>query len=250
VPIRFEALVQRARQDDDVVGLVLGGSRGKGAHVDERSDYDVYVVLRDEQAVARWAGEFPTRHGDPVEVLPMSLASFREHGAPGSATAWNAYTFAHVEPLVDKLGGEIAALAAAKAVVDPATAAAPLDDYVNSYYRSAKNARLGLVVEAHLDAAESVSPFLAFLFAAFGRVRPFNKWLRWELERHPLEPPWTADELLPRLERIVATGSIAHQQALFRDAERLARSRGLGAVVDGWEPDVAWLRGEGGDRRA
>jgi hypothetical protein len=34
------------------------------------------------------------------------------------------------------------------------------------------------------------------------------------------------------------------QQALFRDAERLAREHGFGEVIDGWEPDVAWLRGE------
>jgi len=69
-------------------------------------------------------------------------------------------------------------------------------------------------------------------------VRPYNKWLCWELEQHPLT--WND---LPRLERIVATGGLADQQALFRDAEALARKRGLGAVIDGWEPDVARLRG-------
>ncbi|MEX2645868.1 MAG: hypothetical protein WD249_06370 [Gaiellaceae bacterium] len=46
-----------------------------------------------------------------------------------------------------------------------------------------------------------------------------------------------------RLERILA-GDEAEQQALFRDAERLARSRGLGEVIDGWEPDVPFLRGD------
>lgn len=139
--------------------------------------------------------------------------------------------------------GQIAELVAAKAHVDPSSAAGPLDAYVNSYYRSAKNARDGLLFEARLDAAESVPYFLEFLFGVHGRVRPYNKWLRWELEEHPLDPPWTADELGPRLERILA-GDEAEQQALFRDAERLARSRGLGEVVDGWEPDVPRLRGD------
>lgn len=148
---------------------------------------------------------------------------------------------AHVTPLVDR--GQIAELVAAKAHVDPSSAAGPLDAYVNSYYRSAKNARDGLLFEARLDAAESVPYFLEFLFGVHGRVRPYNKWLRWELEEHPLDPPWTADELGPRLERILA-GDEAEQQALFRDAERLARSRGLGEVVDGWEPDVPRLRGD------
>jgi hypothetical protein len=72
-------------------------------------------------------------------------------------------------------------------------------------------------------------------------VRPYNKWLQWELEQHPL--PLSATDLLGRLERIARTGEIGEQQALFRHAEALARDKGLGDVIDSWEPDVAWLRG-------
>lgn len=52
-----------------------------------------------------------------------------------------------------------------------------------------------------------------------------------------------ADRLLPRLDRILGD-SLVDQQALFRDVERVARSAGLSDVIDAWEPDVAWLRGE------
>jgi hypothetical protein len=123
--------------------------------------------------------------------------------------------------------------------VDPATAADPLDGYVNSYYRSAKNARAGLELGSLLDAQESIPQYLQFAFAVHGRVRPYNKWLEWELEHHPL--PVEVD--LSRLERIARTGALAEQQALFRATESLARERGHGATIDGWEPDVAWLRG-------
>jgi hypothetical protein len=234
-------LLREAEADPDVVGIVLGGSRGKGALVTNRSDCDVYVIVRDEAALTRWTERHPFRHGDPLEVISMTVERFREHAVPGSPTAWNAYTFAHVTPLVDR--GQIGELVMSKGRVDPASAAEPLDGYVNCYYRSAKNARDGRPFEAKLDAAESVPYFLEFLFRAFGHVRPYNKWLRWELENHPLEPPWTADDLLPRLERLLA-GDEAEQQALFRDAERLARARGLGEVIDGWEPDVPFLRGD------
>ena len=237
----FESLLGEAEADPDVLGVVLGGSRGKGELVTEHSDHDVYVILRDEAAYERWSAAHPLRHGDPVEVITMSLERFRDHALPGSPSAWNAYTFAHVTPLVDR--GGIAELLAEKGRVDPATAGEPLDDYVNYYYRSAKSARDGRPFEARLDAAESVPSFLEFLFAVFGRVRPYNKWLRWELERHPLEPPWTADELLPRLERIL-DGDLDEQPALFRDAERLARERGLGEVIDGWGPDIPFLRAD------
>jgi hypothetical protein len=90
---------------------------------------------------------------------------------------------------------------------------------------------------------ESISPFLTMLFALHGRVRPFNKFLRWELEAYPLEDPcWRSEVLLPRL-RQIAGGDLDTQQSLFRDAEALALSRGLGAVIDSWEPDVRPLGG-------
>jgi len=237
----FDRLLREAEADPEVVGLILGGSRGKNAYVTARSDHDVYVIVASDQACARWAKAYPTSHGDPLEVMPATLDSFREHARPGSPTAWNAYTFAHVEPVLDKLNGEIATIAVAKGRVDPASAGPLLDEYINLLYRSAKSARDGLLVEARFDAAESVSSFLDFLFAVHGRVRPYNKWLRWELEQHPLETPWTI-ELVPRLERVL-NGDRNEQASLFRDAEALARRKKLGDVVEGWEPDLSWLRG-------
>ena len=77
------------------------------------------------------------------------------------------------------------------------------------------------------------------MFNVHGRIRPYNTWLEWELREHPL--PVEVD--LELLRRIGASGEIGAQQQLFRSTERLAREAGLGAVVDGWEPDLEWLRG-------
>ena len=77
-------------------------------------------------------------------------------------------------------------------------------------YRSAKNARAGLELGALLDAQESIAYYLEFVFAAHGRVRPYNKWLEWELREHPL--PATVD--LSRLEQIARTGDSRQQRAL------------------------------------
>ena len=124
-------------------------------------------------------------------------------------------------------------------------AAAALDDYVNSYYRAARNHQNDLPFEARLDAVESVGHFLTALFALHRRVRPFNKFLGWELRREPLgDETWSVDVLFPRLQRIIGPGDLAEQQALFRDVEVQARAEGHGGVIDGWEPDVAWLRGD------
>lgn len=223
----FEELLREAEADPEVVGVVLSGSRGKGTFVTESSDYDVWVIVRDGAPCA------PHRRGGLLDVVTVTLAEFERHPPD--------YAFAHVTPLLDRVG--VAELVAAKGRVDPASAGEPLDGYMNLLYRSLKNARDGRVFEARLDAAESVPYFLEFLFRAFGRVRPYSKWLRWELENHPLEPPWSADELLPRMERIL-TGAEGEQRSLFSDAERLARARGLGDVIEGWEPDVPFLRGD------
>ena len=222
----LDALLEEARGDDNVVGVVLFGSRGRGAFVTEQSDWDVFVVVRENR------GERPFVHGARLETVEVTVDELR------SPPAWNRYALAWLEPQLDKTG-EVAAAMLDAVRVDPATAGEPLDGYVNLYYRSAKNARAGLALASLLDAQESVGWFLEFVFAVHGRLRPYNKWLEWELEHHPL--PWSD---LPRLERIARTGDLAEQQALFRDAEALARSNGLGAVIDGWEPDVAWLRGE------
>lgn len=222
----LEPLLAEARDDENVVGIVVFGSRGKGAFVTERSDWDVFVVVREHR------GERPFVHGSAVETVEVTPDELR------NLPAWNRYSLAWLEPQLDKTG-EVAAAMKDATRVDPAGAGEPLDGYVNSYYRSAKNARVGLEFASLLDAQESIRWFLEFVFAVHGRLRPYNKWLAWELENHPL--PWNN---LPRLERIARTADLVEQQALFRDAESLARSHGFGAVIDSWEPDGAWLRGD------
>jgi predicted nucleotidyltransferase len=225
----YHALVEEFTADQNVIGLILGGSRGRGLYIREDSDWDLYVVLRDGALLDEYAARYPSQHGDRIEVLLRS-----PRGLDNEPT-WNRYTFCHLEPLLDRSEGWLAETLRRLTTVDPATAGEPLDAYVNQYYRAVKGTdETGRL----LDAAESVWWFLEFVFAVHGRLRPYNKWLSWELEQHPLT--WND---LPRLERIVATGGLADQQALFRDAEALARKRDLGAVIDGWEPDVARLRG-------
>lgn len=220
----LDELLEQAREDENVIGVVVHGSRGRGLHVHEESDWDVILVVRELR------GQYDSERGGKLEAFEMtSLAHLPKWMLP--AVTWTT-------PALDKTGA-VAAQLAEVTKVDPATAAEPLDGYVNSYYRSAKNARAGLELASLLDAQESIPPYLEFVFAAHGRVRPYNKWLEWELEHHPL--PVEVD--LARLEGIARTGDLSEQQALFRETEALARARGHGATIDGWEPDLAWLRG-------
>jgi hypothetical protein len=240
----YDELVERAGADDDVLGLILTGSRGRGFRVRPDSDHDVRLVLRDDAE-----DTYSTPHGSPVEVAVLTASEFERVGLPGSGSEWDRYSYVDCQVVLDKLDGEISRLVDAKAHLTESEAhvlaAAALDDYVNSYYRAARNHQNDLPLEARLDAAESAGHFLTALFALHRRVRPFNKFLGWELRRRPLgDEAWSVDVLLPRLQRIVGPGDLAEQQALFRAVEALARAEGHGGVIDGWEPDVAWLRGD------
>ena len=221
----LDELLAEAREDENVIGVVVHGSRGRGLHLHEGSDWDVVVVVRER------TGRYDSaERGGELEASEVTnLADLPKWMLP--AVTWTT-------PALDKTG-VVAAQLAEVTKVDPATAAEPLDGYVNSYYRSAKDARAGLGLAALLDAQESIPHYLDFVFAAHGRVRPYNKWLEWELREHPL----SVEVELDRLERVARTGDLGDQQALFRETEALARELGHGATIDGWEPDVAFLRG-------
>jgi predicted nucleotidyltransferase len=223
----LDELIARARADENVIGVIHSGSRGRDAYVTETSDWDAFVIVHEER------GDYESLRGSGLELSEVTLAVL---AAPPD---WARPAFLSLTPQLDKTG-EVAEALRAATTVDPATAGRPLDAYVNSYYRSAKNARVGLDLASLLDAQESIPRYLEFVFAVHGRVRPYNKWLEWELREHPL----SVELDLARLERIGRTGALAEQQALFRETEALAREHGHGETIDGWAPDIGWLRGD------
>jgi hypothetical protein len=238
----FRSVLGRAEADPNVAGLVVFGSRGAGVFVTERSDHDVFVVLHAMDAA--WSAG----HGAPVELVPIPLGEFETYALRGSPWAWNRPSFLRARVVLDRLHGGIARMVERKSRLEPdeiaEVAPSALDDYVNSAYRSLRNAAGDRELAARLDAADPVGPLLTFLFAIDGRVRPFAKYLETEVADRPLAIP----DPLPRISAILATADPAVQHAVFRDVESIARARGMGEVIDGWQPDVPFLRGEGPGR--
>jgi hypothetical protein len=220
--LTFEGLVERARRDERVVGVFLGGSRGKGANVRPESDYDVRLV------VTAPVPELDGPRGRHVDVGVMTLDRFR-----GEFPEWDRYTLTRARALVDKTGEIQRVIDEKGRLSEDETESIPplaLNFYMNSLYRGLKRpAGIG----GRLHRAEATGHVLTLLFALEGRLRPFHDYLEWELEHYPLAG-W--DDLLPLLE--------GDQRALFRRVEHHVRERGLGDVVDRWEPDVALMRGE------
>jgi hypothetical protein len=158
------------------------------------------------------------------------------------------YIFAHTQVLRDRLGGQLNAIVREAATL-PARSRerlpTMLDAYLNLLSRSLKCARDGRPLEAHLDAAESIDLAVWVIFAMHQRLRLPNKYLPWELQRHPFDTE-QCDEtrLLGRVQRILTGGDPATQRSLFRDIESTARANGLGETVDGWGIDLKLMHGD------
>jgi hypothetical protein len=230
----FERLVAVATQEPSILGVILSGSRGRGTGgVD--SDWDCYVVVDDH---AHDDGVRSVREIDDrlLDCTAVGFAEFERYAVWGSDNFWEAYAFAHVTTSYDSLEGGIADIAARKEFLgeDAAdrVARAALDAFVNQCVRASKDRRDGNDDAAVLDSAEAVSAALEAIFALDGRVRPYNRYLAWELERHPLElfPGIDVVDVVKRL----ASADAQAASELFRLLERVARSAGIGDVIDAW----------------
>lgn len=227
-----------------MLGVVLSGSQAREGTATSLSDHDVLLVIDD----AREAPAGEERRDARLDVTVMPLREFRGHALPGSGTEWNRAAFTRAKVLKDTEEGLIAELVEQKGKLTPGEASecAPglLDAFLNSIYRCLKNDRDGNTVAARLDAAECVPFHLAYVFALHERVRPYNKYLSWELRHHPLgRHAWAHDHLLGLLAEVVSPRCATAVRQLFKELEPHARSAGHGHVLDSWGDDVLLMRG-------
>ncbi|MGW7541533.1 hypothetical protein ACWGKQ_10510 [Streptomyces sp. NPDC054770] len=243
-PITYDAFVELAAADSAVVGLVLKGSQAHDGMITPHSDHDLYVVVADDARtdLTRFAGH----RSAELDLVVVTLTEFRGAGIPG----WERYALARAQIVLDRLDGGIARILADWARLDADEAfrgsGGWLDAYANSLYRSLKNHRDGRALAARLDAADSMRLLLELLFALHRRPRPYNKYLEWELARHPL-PGWDTDVLLRAVDRISATGDVTLQRRLFTLVEKAAREAGHEEVLDAWGDDLDFMRPQEAD---
>ena len=233
-------LLPRVDADAGVLGAILTGSRAREGTSTPDSDTDVLLVV-DGAARGRWSGI----RSRELDIGIYTLDELSHPGLPATdpESWWNRYAFAHTVVLRDRLDGEIARLAKAQATYTGVEAAAIcsefLDGYLNFAIRSLKSDRDGRGFESRLDAGESIAWALVTVYALEERVRPYNKYLAWELRRHPLRNPEFAGDTLPALiDAIRGSGDTEAQRDLFRRIDSAARAAGHSSVIDGWGDDL------------
>jgi predicted nucleotidyltransferase len=228
---KFDETLTRLIADPAVIAVILTGSAARGMAT-VHSDHDVIVVVREyDDAHPR-----TTYHSPEIDEIVYDLEDLADSTDP--AYQWARWQFRGAQILLDRTDNEIAPLIEKQAVPTPEArdaAREALDGYINQIYRAAKNRRDGRLIQAQLDTMESVAWCLKAIFALHGRLRPYNKYLLWELKNHPLGAPWDADTIPDRIAQDPAE--------LFDDIETLARTRGHGDVIDGWdESEIELIR--------
>lgn len=235
------------RDDATMLGVVLSGSAARGM-ANEHSDVDVYVVRTDDGGAG-----LETSRSRAIDEIPTTLAELEAPGVLGTDAWWHRWSFAHALVLRDDTDGRLAEVVRRQASLEGdeqrSVLVDRLDGYVNFAFRALKAERDGRPLELRLDAAESVTWWLDTVFALRGRVRPYNKYLPWALREHPLgAPEWSADELLPLLERIL-DGDPAALRRAYGPVERECRSWDaahgttmLGDTLDSWGRQLDLLR--------
>ncbi len=233
----YNKILEEAKADEAILGFFLTAGRGKGM-VTEKSDYDAFLIVRDDKAQEYKAKYEKQRIQSIFDLLVFSLAEFREYAKIGNAEEWDRYNFAHLKAQVDKDGIQDLIDEKGKMPEEKIreVVESNLGGYFNLYYRSQKNYRDGNFLASHLDGAESMTYFLTALFAMNGRMRPYNKYLEWELKTFPLEKTtWKAEDLIMKINTIVSSGDMEAQDELFRKSRELFSANDFVQTIIDWK---------------
>lgn len=241
----YEKVLEEAKNNVDVVGLILTGSRGKGFD-NEHSDYDPIMIVKDE-ATQVLQDQYASVTLEHVDLCVWSLSEFKKYAdwENTDASWWDRYDYSHVKILVDKTHGELEKIVREKGYI-PADKQKEfterwIDGYVNGVVRSVKCIRNGNTLGAHLQAINAILDLLTAVFAMHGRHRPFLDYVEQELQTYPLEHlPWPSDEFVVKIKKVLETADLEIQQELLRGVENMARAMGYGSVFDAWEGRDRW----------
>jgi predicted nucleotidyltransferase len=235
------------REDPDILAVVLSGSAARGMAT-ESSDVDVYVVRTEKSAAG-----LTVRRSPHIDEIPVTLAELERPGRFGTAEWWSRWSFAWAQVLRDTTDGRLASALHRQATLTDSEQrqilAERLDGYLNFVYRALKAERDDRRFERRLDAAESLPWLLDVIFALCGRVRPYNKYLPWELREHPLSvADWSADRLLPQLGAVLE-GDPEALRSTYREVERQCSTYDAAhgdvlcrGIIESWGTDLEILR--------
>lgn len=241
----YDDVLKDAKENDDILGLILLGSRGKGFENPD-SDYDMAMIAKDENTESLQS-RYDSFEMPDIDLSVWSLAYFKKYAGweNSDSSWWDRYDYAHVKVLVDKTSGVLEKIIHEKGCIPQEKQKEFtdrwLDGYVNGVFRSVKCIRNDNKLGAHLEAANSMLDLLTAVFAINGRHRPFLGYVEKELQKYPLEHlTWSTNDFVAKVKKILEAADLETQQELLKGIEEMSREMGYGHVFDGWEGKDKW----------
>ncbi len=243
---QYDELLSYAKDDKDVLGFILLGSRGKGI-VTKNSDYDIDIIIRNGAKRKFNKNHFLSRGFEGFDIRIKTLDEFEKYARFGSEYEWDRYNYARVKVQIDK-NNKIQKLVDEKGGM-PLNEKnlhkyiyGTLDAYVNYVYRSMKCMRDGDALASRLNAAKELPYFMNALFALDHRIAPYYKYLEWELGEYPIRKFAMDKHLILKSIRGILDGDIYSQQKLLKATEKTFRENGYDGVFDSWEKKLEWMK--------
>ena len=119
----FLSIREDARQNEDILGFVVVGSRARGFE-NQWSDYDFAIFVQDE-ALDKYEAHYNNLPSG-AHLYLFTLDAFRARAPWGSASAWERYTWAHLQVEFDRSNGAIKRLLDEKSLIPDEA----VDDYI------------------------------------------------------------------------------------------------------------------------
>jgi|SRR3989344_3344324 len=232
----FDLVVKRLSLKSEVSGLYLGGSRAKGYH-DERSDYDLWVIVDDKSIISSLSEEIKQLNLHPdVGVVFKTISDLKEYIKWGRHDAWVRYSFTDTKPLLDKKGQLqklIDKIGTYPRKYQAGLVNGALGAYQNSLYRSIKAHYREKKFAALTEAGRSLEHLIAALFVLHLRFKPYNDYLEKEINKLELIGDLRND-LMERFLEIITTANPKEQWKLKLDVEKIFRNNGFSEAFDEW----------------
>ncbi|PIR94559.1 hypothetical protein COT97_00780 [Candidatus Falkowbacteria bacterium CG10_big_fil_rev_8_21_14_0_10_39_11] len=240
----YNELKSLAQNDPNIIGFFLGGSRVKGLD-NKHSDYDIYIIVKNNK-LAEYRKKIMPLKDDRIDIMLYTDKGLREHAAWGGTEEWARYNMAHIKVEIDKTK-TIQKIINEKGKIPEDKVEnfirGNLDAYINYVYRSLKCLRAKNSLCAKLEASNSLLYFLNIIFALHGRrVKPFSKYLQWELDHYPLKKlPISNQEFLNILDKIISSADLNPQKKLFKITEKLFDRSPYKSVYNNWGEKIEWV---------
>jgi len=234
---KFEELAEELKNDSNVLAFWLGGSRGKG-FATQNSDYDLVMIVKPE-VKSKYEKKYLKNFKDPnFDFFIRTFEELKKHALWGSGTFWDRYNYVYVKVLFDRTV-KIQKIIDNKAKLSDKEKKqiinSSLDAFINQVYRSAKCRRDGNVRASHLEIVQAIPLLLDCVFALESRVKPYYKYLEWDLGKHPLQRlPWKKEDFLNKILKLLKDGDEKIALELLVKTRPIFRKAGYGFIYDGW----------------